>query len=72
MDNCGELIKDMVLCHDIYIYEEIMDADNLEGFAKCPRLAGLCKFACSEIYTWLKVSKHFFNVHFKSYHSIEN
>ena len=42
-DNCGELIKDMVLCHDIYIYEEIMDADNLEGFAKSPRLAGLCK-----------------------------
>ena len=72
VDNCGELIKDMVLCHDIYIYEEIMDADNLEGFAKCPRLAMLCKFACSEIYTWLKVSKHFFNVHFKSYHSNEN
>lgn len=54
-DNSGELVNDMILCHDMYIYEEIMDADNLEEFAKCPRLAGLCKFACGEIYTMLKV-----------------
>ena len=55
MDNSGELINDMILCHDTYVYEEIMDTDNLEEFAKCPRLAGLCKFACGEIYTTLKV-----------------
>lgn len=55
MDNSGELINDMISCHDMYIYEEIMDTDNLEEFAKCPRLAGLCKFACGEIYTMLKV-----------------
>ena len=56
IDNSGELINDMVLCHDMYIYEEIMDTDNFEEFAKCPRLAGLCKFACGEIYTMLKVN----------------
>lgn len=55
MDNSGELISDMILCHDMYIYEEIMDVDNHEEFAKCPHLAQLCKFACGEIYTMLKV-----------------
>lgn len=61
MDNSGELINDMVSCHDMYIYEEIMDTYNSEEFAKCHRLAGLCKFACAEVYTMIKVTIIIYN-----------
>ncbi|XP_022799776.1 uncharacterized protein LOC111337696 [Stylophora pistillata] len=56
VDSSGELIDDMISSHDMYIYEKIMDYDNLKDFANCPRLACLCQFACCEIYTMLKVN----------------
>ena len=55
MDSSGELIDDMISSHDMYMYEKIMDTDNLKEFANCPRLACLCQFACCEMYTMLKV-----------------
>ena len=56
VDGSGELIDDMISSHDMYIYEKIMDSDNLKDFSNCPRLACLCQFACCEMYTMLKVN----------------
>ncbi|KAJ7385032.1 hypothetical protein OS493_018725 [Desmophyllum pertusum] len=55
LDSTGELIDDMISSNDMYIYEKIMETDNLKEFANCPRLACLCQFACCEMYTMLKV-----------------
>lgn len=55
MDTSGQLIDDIILSCDMYMYEKIMDSDNLKEFANCPRLACLCQFACCEMYTMLKV-----------------
>lgn len=55
MDTSGQLINDIILSCDMYMYEKIMDPDNLKEFANCPRLACLCQFACCEMYTMLKV-----------------
>ena len=54
-DDSGELVDDMISCRDMYVYEEIMDANNWKEFAWCPRLAGLTKFTLGEVYTQLKV-----------------
>ena len=55
VDSSGQLINDIILSCDMYMYEKIMDPDNLKEFANCPRLACLCQFACCEMYTMLKV-----------------
>ena len=55
MDTSGQLINDIIVSCDMYVYEKIMDSDNLKEFANCPRLACLCQFACCEMYTMLKV-----------------
>jgi len=55
MDTSGQLINDIILSYDMYMYEKIMDPVNLKEFAICPRLACLCQFACCEMYTMLKV-----------------
>lgn len=56
MDSSGELFDDMIASRDMYMYEKIMDTDNLKEFAHCPRLARLCQFACCEMYTMLKIT----------------
>ena len=55
MDTSGQLINDIISSCDMYMYEKIMDPDNLKELANCPRLACLCQFACCEMYTMLKV-----------------
>lgn len=55
MDSSGQLINDIIVSCDMYMYEKIMDSDNLKEFSNCPRLACLCQFACCEMYTMLKV-----------------
>lgn len=55
MDTSGQLINDIISSCDMYMYEKIMDPDNLKELANCPRLACLCQFACCEMYTMLKI-----------------
>lgn len=42
VDGLGELIDDMILSYDMYIYEKIMDFDNLKDFFNCFRFVCLC------------------------------
>lgn len=55
MDILGQLINDIILSCDMYMYEKIMDFDNLKEFVNCLRFVCLCQFVCCEMYIMLKI-----------------